>query len=1019
MTATVNLFGALARSRCRFACVLAMRPRPSVAAIVWILLLLCTAQAKKLPVRVYTTADGLPSNQISCNHKDSHGFLWFCTPEGLSRFDGYTFTNYGVDQGLPDRVVTDFLETKHGEYWVGTVRGVARFDPKPGANAPLFTVYGKGQTGAVNALQEDAHGTVWIACAAGLFQLVPEGSSWSLRRPELPVRKMLPEVFLADRDGNLWIAWYSSAGGSELLRVRGDGRNDIFTNSFLTDHNRITALTQDSHGRIWLSSYRGLGLLAPDPEPSGPFIQSIYTNLNRPTPEVGPVFQSSDGRLWVGGKGTWEIVTDPRGQIQFRMFDPSGTGFSLEDLEGNLWLGNKKIARTGFVSFGLSDGLKAEDIRSVFEGSDGELYVVSGIHGRYLHRFDGDHFTGVSPLVPGHDPDWDWGTSWGWGQINFQDHTGAWWIATGSNLLRYPKVKRLEDLGRTPPEKVYNDLDAVFRLFEDSRGDVWVGSWHGSARWERSSGEMRPSVQIEPTAFREDRAGNLWIGRWLGGLSRYRNGHDEWIIPPDDPGGTIFALFLDHAGRLWAGTTRRGLLRIDDPTADHPEIRVYNTHEGLSSNDVRAITEDHFGRIYFWTGRGVDRLNPDTGTIRHYTEADGLITTGADNNVAMCDRQGRLWFGLNGLSRLDPEPDRPPQPPPIRITKLKIRGVDYPVSELGETNLSGFELQPNENQIQIEFASLNFALGDVIRYQYKFDGVDPDWSPATDSRSVNFPRLPSGRYRFRVRAVNADGLVSATPAVISMRLLPPIWTRWWFVLTALSLATYAVFLVYRYRVRHLLELERVRTRIATDLHDDIGSSLTQIAIMSEVARKQSDHQSADEPLVHIANLSRELVDSMSDIVWAINPKRDHLVDLTQRMRRFVNDVLEAADIEVTFTAPQHASDTALSADVRREVFLIFKESVNNIVRHAQCRHVEVLVDLRSDELLVELRDDGLGFQVHETTNHGHGLVSMRERALRLGGELDVGSESGKGTTLRLTVPLGRSAAARQFPSLRR
>jgi ligand-binding sensor domain-containing protein/two-component sensor histidine kinase len=976
------------------------------------------AYAETLPVRTYTTADGLPSNQISCNRKDSHGFLWFCTPEGLSRFDGYTFTNYGVDQGLPDRVVTDFLETKSGGYWVGTVRGVALFNPRPNPKSSMFTVFGKDQTGMVNALAEDVHGSVWVAANAGLFQLLPSGASWSLRRADVPdLREGKAEDFLADREGNLWISVYADIGLCELWRHRPDDTTDIFVDPFF-ENNRITGITEDREGRLWVSTYHGLGLAVPNPQPGKPFIQHTYTDLSRPTREVARVFESSDGRLWVGGRGTWEILTDTDGQIRFRMFDPHGVGFDLEDQAGNLWMGNQKIERGGFVNFGVEDGLKTHDIRSVFEGSDGELYVVTGIHGRHLHRFDGDRFTAVSPLVPGHDADWDWGPSWGWGQINFQDHTGKWWIATGSALMRYPKVKRMEDLGRTPPEKIFTKPAGIFRLYEDSRGDVWIGAWRFPSRWDRSSDQMQLSVSVEPTAFREDRSGNVWIGRWQGGLSRNREGHDEWIIPPDTGGGSVLSIFLDHAGRLWVGTTRRGLLRIDDPAAAHPQIRAYSTREGLSSNDVRAITEDHFGRIYFWTGRSVDRLDPDTGAVRHYTEADGLIATGADNNVAFCDRRGRLWFGLNGLSSLDPEPDHPSQPPPIRITELKISGVDYPVSELGEAKLSGLELQPNENHIQIEFASLNFISGDVIRYQYKLEGADSDWSPPSDLRAVNYPRLPSGRYRFLVRAVNADGQVSTTPAIISMRLLPPIWTRWWFILIALSCVTYAAYLAYRYRVRHLLELERVRTRIATDLHDDIGSSLTQIAIMSEVAQKQGAQQSAAEHLAHIADLSRELVDSMSDIVWAINPKRDHLGDLTQRMRRFVNDVLEGAEIEVDFRAPQQWADTALSADVRREVFLIFKESVNNIVRHADCRHALVLVDVCGNELVVELRDDGCGFQIQNSNGHGHGLASMRERAGRLGGKLELHSDPGKGTSLKLTIPLSRSGA-RQFAFLHR
>jgi hypothetical protein len=244
-------------------------------------------------------------------------------------------------------------------------------------------------------------------------------------------------------------------------------------------------------------------------------------------------------------------------------------------------------------------------------------------------------------------------------------------------------------------------------------------------------------------------------------------------------------------------------------------------------------------------------------------------------------------------------------------------------------------LRHNENQIQIEFASLNFTAGDLIKYQYKLEGAESDWSSPSDLRAVNYPDVPPGRYRFLVRAVNADGMMSAATAV-SWRILPPIWLRWWVLTISGAIASYVIFVAYRYRVRQLLELERVRTRIATDLHDDIGSNLTQIAIMSEVVRQQQHDGSAAEPLERIADLSRELVDSMSDIVWAINPKRDHLGDLAQRMRRFVSDVLEGANINVLFHTPAEWATTTLNSDLRREFFLVFKESINNVIRHADC-----------------------------------------------------------------------------------
>ena len=985
---------------------LSAKGRRAIAILVSISLFSAFAVAQKRPIRIYTTADGLPSNQITCNFSDSHGFLWFCTAEGLSRFDGYAFTNYGVEQGLPDRVVTDFIETRNGEYWAGTTRGVALFNPKPTQGAPMFTAFGASEIGKVTDLLEDAHGTIWVAGDVGVFNLIRAGEGWSLRRSDVPVRQpSRAEGFLADHEGNLWITQYRTDGQAELWRRRPEGKLDVLRDPFLSNGSRITAMTEDSYGRIWLSTYHGLALMVRDPQPGKRIVDRVYAGRHGQTTEVGQVFRASDGRLWVDIGGTQEIVTDAKGQIQLRMFDPKGFGFDLEDDAGNLWIGSKKTERGGFVSFGHEDGLRTQDIRSIFEGIDGALYVVSGIHGRYIHRLDGNHFTAVAPKMPGHIGDWDWG-GWGWGQTHFQDHLGQWWVATGYGVLRYPAVK-FEDLADTTPELIHAAKN-VFRLYEDSKGDVWISAWSGSGRWERSSGRFQELFNSVPTSFREDREGNLWIGHWGSGLSRYRNGQEEWIIPDGAPTGSLLSLFLDHAGRIWAGSTHAGLLRFDSPAAGHPSYRAYTTKQGLSSDDVRAVTEDHFGRIYFWTGRGVDRLDPDTDRIRHYTEADGLASTGADHNVAFCDRQGRLWFGFEGLSRLDTEPDRLSPPPPIRITRVRIRGLEYPVSELGETGLSGLVLQHNENQIQIEFASLNFVPGDQIKYQYKLTGAESDWSAPSDLRIVNYPSVPPGRYRFLVRAINADGTISPAAATVSWQILPPIWMRWWFLSISGVIACYVIFLAYRNRVRRLLELERVRTRIATDLHDDIGSSLTQIAIMSEVVRRQGYDDSASERLAHIADLSRELVDSMSDIVWAINPKRDHLGDVAQRMRRFVSDVLEGANIAVVFRAPVEWASTRLSADLRREVFLIFKEAVNNIVRHADCTKVEILLDVRGDDLFLEVTDNGRGFDLPTSHTHGHGLASMMERADRLGGRFEVESVPAKRTVLRLVIPLPRS-----------
>jgi two-component sensor histidine kinase len=430
---------------------------------------------------------------------------------------------------------------------------------------------------------------------------------------------------------------------------------------------------------------------------------------------------------------------------------------------------------------------------------------------------------------------------------------------------------------------------------------------------------------------------------------------------------------------------------------------------------VSCITEDKLGRMYFGTTRSLDRLDLETNRIRHYTKADGLTSNAV--RVAFRDREGALWFGTDqGLSRLIPGPDPPPSPPPILISGLRIAGDVQPISALGETEVSGLVLNPTQNQLSIDFVGLGFAAGEALRYQYRFAGSE--WSVPTDQRTINYASLSPGRYQFQVQAVTADGNTSPTPATITFTILPPVWQRWWFVtLVALTVGLVA-WVIFRYRVGRLIELERVRTRIATDLHDDIGSGLSQIALISEVVRRRvnRDDPPVRESLAQIAGSSRELVDSMSDIVWAVDPRKDHLSDLTQRMRRFASEVFTARNIKFRFQERAEAEDLKLGADVRRQVFLIFKESVNNIVRHSACKQADIEFGVEHGWLTLKVSDDGKGFDSEEESD-GHGLVSMRERAKALGGELEVISHNGYGTTVRLRASVSRRSVLQslKFP----
>ena len=510
-------------------------------------------------------------------------------------------------------------------------------------------------------------------------------------------------------------------------------------------------------------------------------------------------------------------------------------------------------------------------------------------------------------------------------------------------------------------------------------------------------------------SFAEDHQGNIWLGFSTktsknGILARYRGGQFQIFTKEDRTlDGTTRSLFVDHTGRLWIGSSQGGVGRVDDPAAAHPVIQQYTTANGLTDNEINCLTEDRWGNLYIGTGRGLDRLNPTTGQVRHFTAADGLL--GTDVRKIYRDSRMNLWLGTGkGLFHFIPQEEAPKPAPSILITRLLVAGEDRVISELGEHDIANLQLANNQNNLQVDFVSPSVSFAPTIRYEYKLEGANQDWNTMASLRTVTYPNLSAGSYRFLVRAINDEGIVSPQPATIQFTILQPIWRRWWFMTLLALFVGAAISLLFRYRVNRLLELERIRTRIAADLHDDIGASLSHIAVVSEVARRQlPEHDSQlSKNLSVIARISREAVDSMSDIVWAVNPQRDHLYDLTRRMRSFASELLPARDIAFRFSAPPDEQDIRLGADVRRQIFLIYKESVNNLARHSGCTQASIELHIEGKQLVLRVVDDGKGFATGNGAL-GNGLRNMTKRAEALGGKVEILSNIGKGTTIVMRV----------------
>ena len=966
--------------------------------------------ATQLPVHIYTAADGLARNAVYCIFPDSKGFLWLCTAEGISRFDGYSFVNYGEAQGLPSRAVNAFLETSGGVYLAATDNGMARLDPAaPPRSAHQFISL--GISGPVYALIEDRAGTVWAGATGGLYRIRGQ----TVDRAVFPTATGdIVRSLAADAHGNLW------AGTSHgICRLAVDGTPECFGAARGLPGVVVNAVRVTRDGRLWAGTFDGLWRI--DIDAAEPRAERVFGNADGlPTARIHSLFQDSGGRLWVG---TAHSLSQLAGDCFVNYSQEEGLSGRVvlainQDRQGNLWAGVDhglaRIVRNGFTTFTTREGMANRSITGLFE-SDGSLYAVSNEGpGILLHRFSGGVFTSVRPKYPPSIHYFGWASS----QSALVDRDGEWWIATGEGLCRFPRAP-FEQLARTPPRAVYTTRDGlasndIFRLYQDLRGDIWItpiGNGGGPTRWERSTGRMHHYSQDEipgyASAYMEDRAGNLWIGVSNDAsamrpncLLRYREGRFERFTAADGvPPGWISDVFVDGNGGLWVASSDGGVGYAADPASARPRFTRYTRAEGLSSITALRIGQDQAGRIYIGTARALDRLDPASGLWKHYSTADGLA--GGAVSAILRDGRGDMWFGTTmGISRITPEAESPRKTPPVYITALEVNGEPRAVTDPGARRLAGVRLTPSQRHVHIEFV----AVGEALEYQYQLEGTDHGWSAPSEQRSVDYAGLAPGDYRFLVRAAAAPGIATPAPAEVMFRISPPLWGRTWF-LAVLAVAMALLMLGgHRYHLARRLELERVRLRIAADLHDDLGASLTRVAILSEIANRQ--HSEPGRHLTEIAETARGLVDGLSDIVWSIDPRRDDMRNLVRRLRQLAGETLEPLGVQWRLDAAAGIEHLAFSPDQRRNLFLIVKEAIHNAARHSGCRRLGIVIEVRQGRCLVTVSDDGRGFPEGDPES-GNGLANMRARAAALGGSLAAGAAPGGGAEIVLSFPLSR------------
>jgi signal transduction histidine kinase/ligand-binding sensor domain-containing protein len=976
------------------------------------------AGAELLPLRTYSAADGLAHDRVKRIAVDRDGFVWFCTLEGLSRFDGRRFVNFGTADGLPVPSTNDLLETDHG-FWVATNgAGVVFFDPDAPRAGLRVLATGTDAASRVNVLALDGKGTLWAGTDGGLFRLDGAGSGAEGKFVRVPLAipgrddASVHVSALLARPAGLLVGTthglvFVGAGGARRVPLAGDAPGSVL------------ALAEGDGGRALVGRGDGQGLEVLD--------EALRPVLRRAPPKDLPsgvvtALLVSRGRVTVGTDSGLAILA-PEGarSVGTREGLPDGAVSSLaEDRDGGLWIGSPQggVARllsSASAVFDESGGFGRA--ARLFSGPGGAACGVSA--GWRISCFDGRSFSSGAPRFAAALPASAWRGYFG----ALYDHEGGLWLASPAGLYRFPKLLRIEELDAAAPAALYTARDglasdSIAALLEDGAGDVWIGSF-APARdpltvWRRATGRFERLGAAaglpdfgSPAVLGLDAAGSVWISYRDGTLARHCDGRFRVVSGRNGfPVAFVKGMASDPAGRLWAIADGGSLVRVDEPGAGEPKAVVYGRGEGVTGWYLSGLVVDAAGRVVFGTGRELLRLDPTTGEIGRVLPDRVLLQS--EPSSAFRDRDGALWFATwRGTVRIAPTAESgAPVPPRVRISGVTVSGVERRVPGRGVASLDLGEL-PSSANVSFEFFGLG-AFGQPLAYAYALEGLDGKWSGPQEGGSVHFASFPAGRYRFRVRAGGTAG-APEREASATFSVAVPVWRRGWFLAAFAVLFSCAGYGARALQARARRRMEEARRRIASDLHDDLGAGLSRIGILSEVATLAVQSGARpDDAIAKIREASREVDERLAEGIWTVDPAHDSLAGLCRRLCLLAAELLEPAGIAWRVETPEDAERIRLSPDRRREIYLLLKEGFANAARHSGARHAVLTVASARGRISFRLADDGKGYDATapdapERLSGGRGRRTMRARADALGGTLRVESGPG-GTNVVLDVP---------------
>ncbi len=952
-------------------------------------------QAQSYIYTTYTTKDGLPSDLITEIFQDKKGYIWIGTNNGLCVYNGVEFKTFTTLDGLSNNWITSITEDKNepGTLWLGTIAGgVNKF--KDGK----FQIYSLGDntnSNNVGNLVVDKKGIVWFTSYLGFYK-IQNNKIEKVKNSSAPVK---PAWAAVDKNGNAWFAEdniiYFHDTFSDLWRKEyfKSIQQDKIESFYLDDENNIIAGTAN---RNILKIKNGKVLVKEKCRYGVPY--TVCSDSNGSV-----IVRSNDIFIKISENNLGEQYTLPLPKNE--EMPPEVTSPFYFDVEGNFWIGtwNKGLLKISDLSFNSFHFSESEKLNSSAIDKNGHIWTgtVNGVYELYkdekeewkkkFHSLNNkSKNTYYLFLVDGENRLW----------LNEDlkktiPYTIKYNKNSSSNLLANKEFITLENDIRKTLLTIYSDNQK--RLwFSFAPREVLVADLKSLKIIDTFiAGDNIPETDVK--VFFQDSKNNIWVGGWLDGIRIFSSGNKNPFpefrkkITTDEglPDNLIRSFYEDKNGNLWVGTRHNGVGILKN--GDIKEIINISMKDGLLSNTIWKIIEGPDNKIWLNTDAGIEQV--DQSTLKVLPSKKKFLLGGIR---AISNYQNKFWSfnSSNEIFIYKPSSSQKSIYPPVDITKILING--NPVQ-----NNPYFELPFNQNNITIEFAALTFKEEKATRYQYRLLGSNNNWTDPSIHHNVSFASLSPGEYTFQVRAVNFDGLASISPASIIFNIVPPLWKRWWFILLAAILLFFITYILYRYRVKRLLEIERLRLRIASDLHDDVGTNLSSIILSSQIMEKKfSFNEQQKEYLHHLGVTASKTQDMLKEIVWLLNPMNDSSKDLLIRLKSIAAQILK--DISYNFYSEENLLPEKLSLEWKRNIILIFKEILQNIIKHSSAGSVQINLKKQDDLFLMEISDDGRGFIITEAKK-GNGLTNLNNRAKVISGNIIIESQPGKGTSVLLKI----------------